>query len=315
MAATLKPTHRMSLQVLLPAYNESGNIRPIYEELCKALDATVYAYTILFVDDGSTDDTLERIKDLASIDARVQYLELSRNFGHQNAIKAGLDHTDADILIMMDCDLQHPPGLIREMISWYEQGFDIVRTRRREAAHEGRVKRVTSRLFYRMLRSVSDIHIEEGSADFRLISGNAITQLRNFGEYDLFYRGLVKWMGFRQVSIDYEPSPRYSGQTKYSVRKMIGFGLRGVTSFSTRPLYFSAYMGVCLSSLSLLYIPYVIYALSHGMAIDGWASVIVTIVFFGGINLLILGIIGIYIAKMFYQTKRRPHYILKESNL
>lgn len=305
----------MPVQILLPAHNESGNIIPIHREICKSLEETGYEFSILFVDDGSTDDTLERIKDLASIDHRVRFIELSRNFGHQNAIKAGLDHTCADILIMMDCDLQHPPGLIREMLRWYEQGYDIVRTRRRDTADIGPMKRLTSRMFYRMLRSVSDIDIEEGSADFRLVSGNAITQLKNFGEYDLFYRGLVKWMGFRQVSIDYEPLPRYSGETKYSVRKMIGFGLKGVTSFSTRPLYFSAYMGVCLSALSLLYIPYVIYALYNDIAIHGWASVIVTIVFFGGINLLILGIIGLYIAKMFYQTKRRPHYIIKESNL
>jgi glycosyltransferase involved in cell wall biosynthesis len=305
----------MPVQILLPAHNESGNIVPIYDAICKSLEETGYEFSILFVDDGSTDDTLERIKDLASMDMRVQFIELSRNFGHQNAIKAGLDHTDADILIMMDCDLQHPPGVIREMLKWYEQGYDIVRTRRKDTAHIGTMKKLTSRMFYRMLRSVSDIDIEEGSADFRLLSGNAITQLKNFGEYDLFYRGLVKWMGFRQVSIDYEPLPRYSGETKYSVRKMIGFGLKGVTSFSTRPLYFSAYMGVCLSALSLLYIPYVVYALYNDIAIHGWASVIVTIVFFGGINLLILGIIGIYIAKMFYQTKRRPHYIIKESNL
>jgi dolichol-phosphate mannosyltransferase len=305
----------MPIQVLLPAHNESGNIRAIHEEICKALEGTGYEFSILFVDDGSTDDTLDCIKDLASMDNRVRFIELSRNFGHQNAIKAGLDQTDADILIMMDCDLQHPPGLIREMLSWYERGYDIVRTRRRKSSHEGVIKQVTSKMFYKFLRHISEIQLEEGSADFRLISGNAIAQLRNFGEYDLFYRGLIKWMGFRQVGIDYEPSPRYSGETKYSIRKMIGFGLKGVTSFSTRPLYFSAYMGVCLSSLSLLYIPYVIYALYHGMAIDGWASVIVTIVFFGGINLLILGIIGIYIAKMFYQTKRRPHYIIKESNL
>ena len=305
----------MDISIVVPLKDEAESLPELCAWIARVMEAHGFSYEVMLVDDGSTDDTLERIKDLASMDRRVRYLELSRNFGHQNAIKAGLDHTDAEILIMMDCDLQHPPGLIREMLNWYERGYDIVRTRRRQSSHEGMVKQVTSRMFYRMLRSVSDIDIEEGSADFRLVSGNAIAQLRNFGEYDLFYRGLIKWMGFRQVSIDYEPAPRYSGETKYSIRKMIGFGLKGVTSFSTRPLYFSAYMGVCLSALSLLYIPYVIYALSNGLAIHGWASVIVTIVFFGGINLLILGIIGIYIAKMFYQTKRRPHYIIKESNL
>ena len=168
----------MPIQVLLPAHNESGNIRAIHEEICKALDDSGYEFSILFVDDGSTDDTLERIKDLASMDRRVRYLELSRNFGHQNAIKAGLDHTDAEILIMMDCDLQHPPGLIREMLNWYERGYDIVRTRRRQSSHEGMVKQVTSRMFYRLLISVSDIVIDEGPSDFRPVRGHALAQPR-----------------------------------------------------------------------------------------------------------------------------------------
>lgn len=305
----------MSLQVLLPAHNESGNIHPIYDEIRKALDATVYDYRILFVDDGSTDDTLDRIKELASVDRRVNFIELSRNFGHQNAIKAGLDHTDADVLIMMDCDLQHPPSLIGDMLAWYEKGYDIVRTRRRPSPHEGYLKRTTSRLFYNLMNSISDIRLEEGSADFRLLSSNAIAQLRVFGEFDLFYRGLVKWMGFRQVSIEYDPSPRHSGETKYSYRKMIGFGLKGFTSFSTKPLYLSAYMGVTFSALSLLYLPYVLWGLWTGNYVPGWTSILVTIVFFGGLQLMMLGVIGIYIAKVFLQSKQRPHYIVKESNL
>jgi len=305
----------MSLQVLLPAHNESGNIRPIYDEIRKALDATVYEYRILFVDDGSTDDTLDRIKELASVDRRVNFIELSRNFGHQNAIKAGLDHCEADVVVMMDCDLQHPPSLIADMLTWYEKGYDIVRTRRRQATHEGHLKRTTSRLFYRFMNSISDVKLEEGSADFRLLSGSAVSQLRTFGEFDLFYRGLVKWMGFRQVCIDYDPSPRYAGETKYSYRKMIGFGLKGLTSFSTKPLYFSAYMGVTFSALSLLYLPYVLWGLWTGHYVPGWSSILVTIVFFGGLQLMILGIIGIYIAKIFLQSKQRPHYIIKESNL
>ena len=305
----------MSMQLLLPAHNESGNIRPIYDEIRKALDTTVYEYRILFVDDGSTDDTLDRIKELASVDKRVNFIELSRNFGHQNAIKAGLDHTDADVVVMMDCDLQHPPGLICEMLEWYEKGYDIVRTRRRRVAHEGYWKRTTSSAFYRFMNSISDVKLEEGSADFRLLSGSAVAQLRTFGEFDLFYRGLVKWMGFRQVCIDYDPSPRYAGETKYSYRKMIGFGLKGLTSFSTKPLYFSAYMGVTFSALSLLYLPYVLWGLWTGHYVPGWSSILVTIVFFGGLQLMILGIIGIYIAKIFLQSKQRPHYIIKESNL
>ena len=305
----------MNLQVLLPAHNESGNIHPIYKEICKVLEGADYAFEILFVDDGSTDDTLERIKLLAASDRRVKYLELSRNFGHQNAIKAGLDHTDTDLLIMMDCDLQHPPDLISEMLSWHEKGYEIVRTRRRASEHEGILKRTTSRYFYRFMNLLSEIRLEEGSADFRLIGGRVIPHLRSFGEVDLFYRGLIKWMGFRQISIEYDPSPRLSGTTKYGYRKMFGFGLKGFTSFSTNPLYVSAYLGGGLSALSLFYLPYVLWAWMTNNVVSGWTSIIMTIVFFGGIQLMILGIIGIYIAKIFYQTKQRPHYIIKGSNL
>jgi glycosyltransferase involved in cell wall biosynthesis len=305
----------MRLQVLLPAHNESGNILPIHEEITRALDGKGYDYEILFVDDGSTDDTLDRIKSLASSDPRVKYLELSRNFGHQNAIKAGLDQTEAEILIMMDCDLQHPPTLIREMLEWHEKGYDIVRTRRKAAGHEGLLKKTTSRWFYRLLNSISEIRLEEGSADFRLISGQAIDTLKSFGEFDLFYRGLIKWMGFRQVSIEYEPAPRLSGETKYSYRRMFGFGLKGFTSFSTKPLYLSAYLGVGFAMLSLLYFPYAVWAWVEGKTVSGWTSLIMTVVFFDGLQLMILGIIGIYIAKIFYQSKNRPHYIIKASNL
>lgn len=308
--------HRnMRLHVLLPAHNESGNIRPIYEEITQALQGTAYDARILFVDDGSTDDTLERIRELADSDPRVRYIELSRNFGHQNAIKAGLDHTEADIVIMMDCDLQHPPSLIREMLEWHEKGYEVVRTRRRSAGHEGVMKKATSRYFYRFMNSISEIRLEEGSADFRLVSGPAVATLKSFGEYDLFYRGLIKWMGFRQVSIEYDPSPRLSGETKYSYRKMFGFGLKGFTSFSTKPLYLSAYLGVAFALLSILYLPYAGWAWLNGNTVSGWTSLIMTVVFFGGLQLMILGIIGIYIAKLFYQSKNRPHYIVKATNL
>lgn len=305
----------MQLQVLLPAHNESGNIFPIYKEVTRALDGRGLDYSILFIDDGSTDDTLERIKSLASSDPCVKYIELSRNFGHQNAIKAGLDQSEADILITMDCDLQHPPSLIGEMLLWHSKGYDIVRTRRKPSSHEGLLKKATSRYFYRFMSSISEVRLEEGSADFRLISGHAIQTLKSFGEYDLFYRGLIKWIGFRQVSIEYEPAPRLSGETKYSYRKMFSFGLNGFTSFSTKPLYISAYIGVVFAFLSLLYIPYAVWAWMKGNTVSGWTSLIMTVVFFGGLQLMILGIIGIYIAKVFNQSRNRPHYIVKTSNL
>lgn len=306
---------KKKLDIILPAHNEEGNIKFIYEGLKNILQGINYDYTFLFVDDGSTDETLFQIKNLAASDNLVKYIELSRNFGHQNAIKAGLDASTAEIIIMMDCDLQHPPHLLNEILRIYELGYDIVRTHRIENKIEGFLKRKTSNLFYKLLNKLSDIKLEQGSADFRLISGGAIAQLKSFNEFDLFYRGLIKWIGFKQISIEYLPESRLTGNTKYTYKKMISFGLNGFTSFSTKPLYFAAYIGLFLSFLSILYIPYVFYVLYTGAEIQGWASVIVTIVFFGGLNLMILGIIGIYLSKLFNQSKNRPHYIIKESNL
>jgi dolichol-phosphate mannosyltransferase len=303
------------LNIVLPAHNEHNNISPIYKEIILALASCKYPYEILFIDDGSTDDTLAQIKALSAEDSKVKYIELSRNFGHQNALKAGLDMCNADIIIMMDCDLQHPPHLINELLRNYELGYEIVRTHRIDSKSVGFIKSKTSSLFYNIISKFSDIKIEEGSADFRLISGSAITHLKSFNEFDLFYRGLIKWMGYKQISIEYMAEKRYSGVTKYTYNKMLSFGVKGFTSFSTKPLYFAAYLGLFFASMSLLYIPYIIYTFYMGTEVHGWASVIATVAFFGGLNLMILGIIGFYISKLFSQSKNRPHYIVKASNL
>ena len=304
-----------NLEIILPAHNEHGNILPIYNEITQALQACIYDYKIIFVDDGSTDDTLAQLKSLASKDSKVKFIELSRNFGHQNALKAGLDVSNAEIIIMMDCDLQHPPHLINELLRNYELGYEIVRTHRSDNVSTGFLKSKTSNLFYRVLNHLSDITLEQGSADFRLISGSAIVHLKSFNEFDLFYRGLIKWMGYNQISIAYTADQRLSGVTKYTYNKMISFGLKGFTSFSTKPLYFAAYLGLFFASMSILYIPYIIYTFYAGTEVQGWASVIATVAFFGGLNLMILGIIGIYMSKLFSQSKNRPHYIIKGSNL
>jgi len=303
------------LNIVLPAHNEHNNISPIYKEIILALASCKYPYEILFIDDGSTDDTLAQIKALSAEDSKVKYIELSRNFGHQNALKAGLDMCNADIIIMMDCDLQHPPHLINELLRNYELGYEIVRTHRIDSKSVGFIKSKTSSLFYNIISKFSDIKIEEGSADFRLISGSAITHLKSFNEFDLFYRGLIKWMGFKQISIEYMAEQRYSGVTKYTYNKMISFGIKGFTSFSTKPLYFAAYLGMFFASISILYIPYIAYTFYMKTEAPGWASVIATVSFFGGVNLMILGIIGVYLSKLFAQSKNRPHYIIKASNL
>jgi dolichol-phosphate mannosyltransferase len=303
------------LSIVLPAHNEHNNISPIYKEIILALANCDYPYEILFIDDGSTDDTLSQIKALSAEDSKVKYIELSRNFGHQNALKAGLNMCNADIIIMMDCDLQHPPHLINELLRNYELGYEIVRTHRVDGKSVSFIKSKTSSLFYNIISKFSEIKIEEGSADFRLISGSAITHLKSFNEFDLFYRGLIKWMGYKQISIEYTAEQRYSGVTKYTYNKMISFGIKGFTSFSTKPLYVAAYLGLFFAMMSLLYIPYIFYASYSGTEVHGWASVIATVAFFGGLNLMILGIIGFYLSKLVIQSKNRPHYIVKACNL
>lgn len=303
------------LDIILPAHNESGNITLMYDELLQSVDSEGYAFRLIFVDDGSTDSTLQEITALSEKDDKVKYISLSRNFGHQNAIKAGLDFSDAEVVIMMDCDLQHPTDLITQMLSKFEEGYDVVRTYRKDSKSIGYIKRKTSNFFYCLISRLSEVKIEKGSADFRLISGKALQELRGLNEFDLFYRGLIKWIGFKQIGIYYEANDRMNGRTKYSFVKMVRFGLKGFTSFSTKPLYFSAYIGLIVSMISVLYIPYVAYAIISGDQIAGWASILVTIAFFGGLNLMILGIIGIYISKLFLQSKARPHYIVHQSNL
>jgi glycosyltransferase involved in cell wall biosynthesis len=303
------------ISVVIPVCNEEANVSVVTAALKKTFLPLGYAYTITFVDDGSTDQTLQEIKKIAAVNPEVFFISLARNFGHQNALKAGLDMVDGDAVIMMDGDMQHPPDLIPEMIAQWEAGHDIVYTIRKDHIEMPLMKRKTSNMFYNLINNLSDIDLEPGTADFRLMDKKVVEIFRAFKETDLFMRGLVKWMGFNQVGIEYDPAQRTLGKSKYTLKKMIRFALQGITSFSTRPLYLAAYLGFIFSLASLLYVPYIIWSYYFGHAISGWASVIATIAFFGGLQLMILGIIGMYLGKLFIQNKQRPHYIVKESNL
>ncbi len=303
------------IAIVIPVCNEKGNIPLMADALCNLMNTLLYDYSITFVDDGSNDGTIETLKETALLNNKVFYISLSRNFGHQNALKAGLDLSDADAVISMDGDLQHPPELIPELIKHWEAGNDIVYTIRKDHQEIPMMKRKTSNMFYNLMNRLSDIELEAGTADFRLMDKRVVNICRTFNEMDLFWRGLVKWIGFTQVGIEYEPAERKFGESKYTYKKMMQFALRGITSFSIKPLSIAIYLGFTFSILSLLYIPYTIYALFFGHAINGWASVIVTIAFFGGLQLMILGIIGMYLGKLFIQSKQRPHYVIKESNL
>lgn len=303
------------ISIVVPVCNEKGNVPLLVEAVCNAMEPLPYNYSITFIDDGSNDGTVEAIKEQGIIRKNIFFIALSRNFGHQNALKAGLDLSDGDAVISMDGDLQHPPDLIPELIKNWEAGFDIVYTIRKDHQEIPMMKRKTSAMFYDFMNRLSDIELEAGTADFRLMDKRVVAASRQFTEMDLFWRGLVKWVGFKQVGIEYEPAERKFGKSKYTYKKMMQFALRGITSFSTKPLSIAIYLGFTFSILSLLYVPYVLYSLYFGHPLSGWASMIVTVAFFGGLQLMILGIIGMYLGKLFMQSKERPHYIIKESNL
>jgi glycosyltransferase involved in cell wall biosynthesis len=303
------------ISIVVPVSNEEGNIPLLTDALREVFQQLSYTYSLIFIDDGSTDGTLYQLKQVASTNNNIFFISLARNFGHQNALKAGLDLADGDCVIMMDGDLQHPPALIPEMLALWESGNDVVYTIRKDHKEIPLMKRKTSNMFYNLINNLSDIELEPGTADFRLMDIKVVEVFRAFKETDLFMRGLVKWMGFRQLGIEYDPAQRVQGKSKYTLKKMMRFALQGITSFSVRPLHIAVYLGFIFSLASLLYIPYIIYSTYFGHAISGWASVIATIAFFGGLQLMILGIIGMYLGKLFMQSKQRPHYIIKESNL
>lgn len=303
------------ISIVIPAYNEEGNINTVYQTLNDTLSKLTYVHEIIFTDDGSSDHTLANIKALASQHNNVFYIEFSRNFGHQAALKSGIDYASGDCVISMDCDMQHPPTLLPDMIKKWEEGYDIVYTRREDDERLPFFKRITSNLFYWINNKLSGVKLEKGVADFRLMDMRSAHVLAGLSERDLFIRGLVKWMGFRQYAIDYKPDKRHSGKTKYNVQRMFRLALQGITSFSTAPLYMAVYIGFFLAIASLLYLPYVIYSFLVHDAIAGWTSLILTIAFFGGVQMMLIGILGIYIGKLFMQAKNRPNYIIRSTNL
>ncbi|WP_316735793.1 glycosyltransferase family 2 protein [Pedobacter aquatilis] len=303
------------VSIVIPAYNEADNIFVIAESIKQVFASINYSYEIILVDDGSADNTIDKIKEYAAQHDNIFFLEFSKNFGHQLAVKAGMDYAYGDCVISMDCDMQHPPELITEMLKKWEEGFEVVYTIREEDKTLSKGKRSSSSLFYKTLNWLSDIELESGAADFRLLDQKVVNVFRNFHENEPFLRGLVKWLGFKQFAIKYNPAARFSGQSKYTLKKMLRLALHGVTSFSIKPLYSAVYLGFTLSFASILYIPYIIYAFVNDVEVSGWASVIMTIVFFGGLQLIILGIIGIYVGKMFMQSKNRPNYIIRSTNI
>jgi polyisoprenyl-phosphate glycosyltransferase len=306
------PASSFSVSVVVPCFNEESGISELYRQLTEVL-AAYPVYEILFVDDGSHDQTVHTIEALAEKDKRVKLIVLSRNFGHQFALKAGLDHATGDCVISLDADLQHPPELIPELINKWQQGFEVVYTIRKDTKSTSFFKRITASFFYWIARKLSSVEVHPGAADFRLLDRAVVDVLKECRENYLYLRGLVSWAGFRQTALEYIPNERFAGKTKYSLRKMIRFALAGITSFSTRPLQLSLVLGIIIAGLAFLYGLYVIYIYTFTeQAVAGWASTTASVLFIGGIQLIVLGILGEYIGKTFMENKKRPVYVVRK---
>jgi glycosyltransferase involved in cell wall biosynthesis len=309
----IKTDYKISF--VIPAHNEEGNLNPLTDQLLSIIDRNVQ-YEIIFVDDGSTDNTLPAIKKLQSENKQIHYISLSRNFGHQNALKSGIDHSTGDCVISLDADLQHPVNLISEMIQLWQKGNDIVYTIRKDHKTVSLLKRFSSRFFYRLINLFSEITLEPGAADFRLIDRSVADVIRNNHEYNLFIRGYISWLGFKSAKILYSADERLSGKTKYSFKKMMSFAIDGLTSFSIKPLRIAIFVGAFISFLAFIYALYAIYIYAFtDRVMTGWTSLLVSVLFLGGLQLLFLGFIGEYIGRIFIQTKNRPSYVIRESDL
>lgn len=303
------------ISVVVPCFNEEESLATFNQTLIQFLPEN-YDYEIIYINDGSSDNTFQEIRALADSNPQIKYISFSRNFGHQNALKAGYDFASGECAISLDADLQHPPAVIPELIAKWEQGFEIVNTIRHDHQSISLAKKMSSGLFYRIMKKLSDVNIENGMADFRLVDKKVLKELKRFQENYLFFRGIIPWMGFKQTTVDFTANERFAGTTKYTFRKMLKFATTGVTAFSVKPLRISIYLGSAIALLSFIYGLYAIYThLFTNQAITGWTSVIISVLFVGGINLLMLGIIGEYLGKLFIENKRRPNYLISETNM
>lgn len=301
------------ISIIIPTYNEEKNVPVIYNAIANEL--ANYNFELLFVDDGSADATLHEIKKLASLKSNVKYLSFSRNFGHQKALMAGLNLAKGDVVISMDADMQHPVEVIPGLIQKWEQGFDIVYTIRKDGEISF-FKKLSAKYFYKIINAISDVTIEQGTADFRLLDKKVVNELNKLSEQNIFYRGIIPWVGYQSIGIEYTANNRLHGSSKYTLKRMLNFAIDGIMSFSTKPLRISIYIGIIIAMLSFIYGLYAIYIVAFTeKAVSGWASTISVILFIGGFQLIVLGIIGEYIGKMFMANKNRPNYIIKETNI
>lgn len=299
--------------VVIPLYNEEEVVLECIRRVSGVLEDIDGDYEVIFVNDGSHDRTMELVQKECEKNRKLKVLSFSRNFGHQIAITAGMDHAQGDAVIVMDADLQDPPEVIKDLIAKYKEGYDVVYAVRSKRKGETFFKKFTSKVFYRFLRYMCSIDIPVDTGDFRLISRKVCNVMKSLTERNRYVRGLVSWVGFKQAAVEYVREERFAGETKYPLRKMLKLSMDGITSFSTKPLTMSKNLGFLTAAAGFIYmIVVVLQKFVFGRTVQGWASLAVLILLLGGIQLIMLGFIGEYIARIFDESKNRPLYIIEE---
>lgn len=313
---TMIQHNKFDISVVIPIYNEEKIIPELYERLTNTVSNLTNSYELIFLNDGSRDHSLLELIRLSEEDSNVFFINFSRNFGHQIAVSAGLDYCRGKAVVIIDGDLQDPPEIIADLYAKYEEGFDVVYAKRLKRQGESFFKKITAKLFYRILKKMTTVNIPLDTGDFRIIDRKVVDYLRLMPEQNKFLRGQIAWLGFKQTSVLYNRDSRKSGKTGYSIAKMFRFAMDGITGFSDTPLTFVTRLGFIMSFVSFLVILYAIYShyILH-ITITGWTSLIITILFIGGIQLISVGIIGEYISRINKNILKRPLYIIESSNI
>ena len=302
------------ISILIPAYNEEEVLDTLMARLGNlANDTKDYSFEFLFINDGSKDKTLQIIRDFAEKDSRISYINLSRNFGKEIGMIAGLDHAQGDAVVIIDVDLQDPPELIPKMIELWEEGYDDVYAKRKSREGETWFKKTTSKFYYKTLQSLTHIPIQKDTGDFRLLDRRVVEALKQFRESQRNTKAMFSWVGFHKKEIMYDRDPRAAGETKWNYLKLVELAIDGITSFTTAPLRISTYAGIAVSAFTFLYLVYlVVRTVFFGTDLAGYPSMMAVILFLGGVQLISLGIIGEYIGRIFNETKQRPLYLIEE---
>lgn len=304
------------LSIIIPIYNEEKNIHKLYERLTGVIKQMNVSYEFVFINDGSRDNSIYLVKALAENDNHIKFIDFSRNFGHQVAVSAGLDLCKGNAVCIIDADLQDPPELIATMHTKMKEGFEVVYAKRKSRAGENFLKKFTAKMFYRLLAKITSVEIPVDTGDFRIMDRKIVDVLKQMPEQQKYLRGQIPWIGFHQSYVEYDREERNAGETGYTYRKMMRFALDGITSFSTAPLKFATASGFIVSFISFLWILYSLYTrfISKDY-VPGWTSIMIAVLFIGGVQLICIGIIGEYISRISANVRNRPLYIIRETNV